>query len=66
MKSWSCLLERDTLTASYVLPYGILDSISHLMLLALITVHLITAVSVDYQDNNTFSNISAYFQAIIF
>lgn len=66
MKSWSCLLERDALTSSYVLPYGILDSISHLMLLALITVHLITTVSVDYQDNNTFSNVSAYFQAIIF
>lgn len=41
--------------SSCVLPYGILDSISHLMLLALITIHLITTVSfpVGYQDNST-------------
>lgn len=37
-----------------------------MMLLALITIPLITTVSVDYPDNNTFPNTSTHFQAVIF
>lgn len=60
--------ERDDLSSSCILSCGTLDdSISHLMLLALITVHPITTVSVDNHNNSpTFPNVSTHSNQLSF